>query len=97
MNSINALWLIGITNLLFGIDCLFWKLNFWFRKNAGIDPFAGHLAVWFLQYCILSALEAIMISLGVRKGDRHSAALAGGCWAVQMTIACWQWHLMSGV
>src|SRR5882757_4637403 len=97
MKSTNALWLMGITNLLFGIDCLFWRLNFWSRKVAGIDPFAGHLAIWFLLYCTLSIFEAIMISVGLGKGDRRIAALASVSWVVQLAVVCWQWYLINGV
>jgi hypothetical protein len=67
--------MIGASNSLFGIHFLLWK---WVtpHENAGIDPFAGYLAMWFLVLCALAMIEAIAIVMGYRNGDRRIALLA---------------------
>ena len=97
MSATTALWMIGASNSLFGIHFLLWKMGYTPHENAGIDPFAGYLAMWFLVFCALAMIEVVAIVMGYRKGDRKIALLASSFWVLQMGVIYYQSWLVNGV
>jgi len=69
MRATTALWMIGISNLAFGIHFLLWKIAAHNRRcQVGIDPFASASRKFgFLLFCILTVVEVVAIVRGYIK------------------------------
>jgi len=92
-----ALWMIGISNLAFGIHFLLWKLRLTPQAQVGIDPFAGTLALWFLLFCILTIVEVVMIVRGYIKDGWKGPAAATVLLVLQLSVMYFQYWMVRGV
>jgi len=89
--------MIGISNGAFGIHFLLWKLRLTPQVSAGIDPFAGPLALWFLLFCILTVVEIVAIVRGYVKDGWRGPAAATVLLVPQIGVMYWQWSAVQGV
>ncbi len=97
MRAKTALWMIGISNLAFGIHFLLWKLRFTRQVQVGIDPFAGALAIWFLLFCSLTAVEVVAIVRGYIKDSWKGPATATVLLVLQIGVMYFQYRMVQGV
>jgi len=97
MRAKTALWMIGISNFAFGIHFLLWKLRFTRQVQVGIDPFAGALAIWFLLFCILTAVEVVAIVRGYIKDSWKGPATATVLLVLQIGVMYFQYRMVQGV
>ncbi len=89
--------MIGISNLAFGIHFLLWKLRFTRQVQVGIDPFAGALAIWFLLFCSLTAVEVVAIVRGYIKDSWKGPATATVLLVLQIGVMYFQYRMVQGV
>ncbi len=97
MRAKTALWMIGISNLAFGIHFFLWKLRFTRQVQVGIDPFAGALAIWFLLFCSLTAVEVVAIVRGYIKDSWKGPATATVLLVLQIGVMYFQYRMVQGV
>ncbi len=97
MRAKTALWMIGISNLTFGIHFLLWKLGFTPQVHSGIDPFALPLAIWFLLFCILTMVEVVAIVRGYIIDGWKGPAAATMLLVLQLGVIYFQYWMVQGV
>jgi len=97
MRAKTALWMIGISNLVFGIHFLLWKLRFTPQVQVGIDSFAGALAIWFLLFCILTVVEVVAIVRGYIKDGWKGPTAATVLLVLQVGVMYFQYWMVQGV
>jgi hypothetical protein len=97
MRAKTALWMIGISNLTFGIHFLLWKLRLTSQVPVGIIPFAGALTIWFLLFCILTVVEVVAIVRGYVKDDWKGPAVATVLLVLQISVMYFQYWMVQGV
>jgi hypothetical protein len=96
MRAKTALWMIGISNLAFGVHVLLWKLRFTPQVQVGIDPFAGALTIWFLLFCILTVVEVVAIVRGYIKDGWKGTAAATVLLVLQISVMYFQYWMVRG-
>jgi len=97
MRAKTAIWLIAITDILFGIHFAAWKLGFMNRPNVGIDPFAGYIAIWLVLFCVLTMVEIAAVVRDILKGGRRLPAIATSLLIVQGGLICFLYWTVMGV
>ena len=94
-----AIGLVAVSNLIFAIHYGAWRYGFIKRDaTAGIDPFAGAVALWLLLFVVLTMVEVLLIFRGLRRREhRLIHATAAGKWLLQFWTIRFLYVMLEGV